>query len=800
MSTSTNPRRRSRDSHPLNNSDSDKNSLVTASLPKGATFHSPTSAAHSAFPSPPASPSPVVADRFVPPNFSRSHSSPDDVIDAHRRRAAMILSDVDRFFGSTKEENLTLPPPSKTARLDDILPIPRSFLGLDVIMGETEDQPPRSPRHQTKPKHNHASDSGLGSSIASTKQQQVSEAPMTCSVNASTITRSAAITTMHDVAGLSKKAVNRIHEHILRPLRSKASLKEFEPILLDVPRRIREKDIVCLRDLEKTLWFRAPETTKSSSLYLDFCLTSIRCIQATVEYLSDREQVRPGDRPYTNGYFVDLKDQVFQYASQLAAMKEEEEAIKTENEVDIFDLDPTDEVRLYGGLSKNGRPAELIRVKKDGRAFSLATGEEVDLTADDKEVPFIRMKRSLSAEAEDEEEVMRSMARRKKNAPHEEVIPRLCHEVGCGKKFKRECDLRKHQKTHLRPWKCSVDGCKYAAMGWPTEKELDRHFNDKHSDNPPMFCCKFAPCPYKSKRESNCKQHMEKAHGWVYIRQKTNGKVKSDPPSVYDHSSLSPVSNDPYGAPTPPSEDHRYPHFNQFDYPTYPADQEYMQAPGPIPLSLDDMDFELASAPRQAPRPFEAYGNTFQHGNDFIVRDDLYAAHAHLPSPDPVHFTSAKLQRVQIPTFDPSGRMPPQGQPTAPYTPPQRSSFSPNAETNSMLYTPTSIQDDERAAFEEGYKGAQMPGDFQLFPVSIKTTQPELLFNEVPSSLLSFSQPPSQDLFPAQANPLPPMQTVWNSPPQRQQQYTPPYQPSPPHHHPHHPQQQLQAQFHSLYR
>lgn len=43
-----------------------------------------------------------------------------------------------------------------------------------------------------------------------------------------------------------------------------------------------------------------------------------------------------------------------------------------------------------------------------------------------------------------------------------------------------------------------------------------------------MYQCQFHPCPYESKRESNCKQHMEKAHGWAYVRSKNNGKSKKN--------------------------------------------------------------------------------------------------------------------------------------------------------------------------------------------------------------------------------------------------------------------------------
>ncbi|KAF4977472.1 hypothetical protein F66182_17406, partial [Fusarium sp. NRRL 66182] len=74
-----------------------------------------------------------------------------------------------------------------------------------------------------------------------------------------------------------------------------------------------------------------------------------------------------------------------------------------------------------------------------------------------------------------------------------------------------------------------MQDCKYHHVGWPTEKERDRHVNDRHSDNPPAYNCMFNPCTYTSKRESNLKQHMEKAHGWKYVRSKKNGKRGQTP-------------------------------------------------------------------------------------------------------------------------------------------------------------------------------------------------------------------------------------------------------------------------------
>lgn len=149
---------------------------------------------------------------------------------------------------------------------------------------------------------------------------------------------------------------------------------------------------------------------------------------------------------------------------------------------------------------------------------SLATGKTYD-----PESPPLLSKREIGVDEDDEadEGVLRSMARRKKNAPPMDINQKCDY---CDKVFKRPCDLTKHEKTHSRPWKCTEPTCRFAQLGWPTEKERDRHVNDRHSETPKLFKCKFQPCTYASKRESNCKQHMEKAHGWVYIRSKNNAR------------------------------------------------------------------------------------------------------------------------------------------------------------------------------------------------------------------------------------------------------------------------------------
>jgi hypothetical protein len=57
---------------------------------------------------------------------------------------------------------------------------------------------------------------------------------------------------------LGEHACNLINDTIIKPILAEESLKDFHPLVSDVPRRISEKNITNLRDLEKTLIFLAP--------------------------------------------------------------------------------------------------------------------------------------------------------------------------------------------------------------------------------------------------------------------------------------------------------------------------------------------------------------------------------------------------------------------------------------------------------------------------------------------------------------------------------------------------------------
>ncbi|CAK7220044.1 hypothetical protein SCUCBS95973_004023 [Sporothrix curviconia] len=764
-------------------------SLKTNMLHKGATFHSPTS------------PVSDIDSPFCPPQLARSQSNLDDVVDAHRRRVALTLDSIGKTLAATRISSPKKNSIDAVFLDDDSDCVPKGLLdhaigGSSAHADQRRVLQPRTVNRRLS-NHHHASDSGLGSSVASSsgkkQQQQQQTARRSAPVQAKAVTRSvaAASANAEKPAGLSARATNRIYEHTVKPLLAKPAYKAFHPILLECTTKINKRDIVCLRDLEKTILFLAPERTKVAKLYLDFCLESVRCLQTTVEYLPERDQTRPTDPPYTAGYFIDLVDQIHHYAQQLADAKANEKAGSVN-----MDFHSTDEIKLHGGIAVNGRPAELVRISRDGRAVSIATGLPVELEEDVKDT--IRIKRSASQELEDEEEIMRSMARRKKNAPPEEYAPKMCSVPGCTKEFKRPCDLTKHEKTHSRPWKCPLESCKYHEYGWPTEKERDRHMNDKHSDNPPMYECLFKPCTYKSKRDSNRKQHMEKTHGWKYVRTKTNGSSKTAQaatPSIKDNSPRASVDASSTTLPTPQlvnlptpqsaqSPAVATPLLDEFSAPLFGTTLANLEfptcAPGDIlatdmslPADMNDMDFPLMDfnndpSAYASPSTVSSLDNNSAYqdvGQDMTMFEDIYSAPMQLPTPEPIfpanYATGNKglldqFMAIGAPDLVASMITPDQQQQLdrlqemyrrtqeqerqnqlASFVP----HFSPLGEANTMLFTPDSMLDDE--GFVDYADDASKKGtDFILYPnADIAFAAPAL----VPTPATAFKTDPVFD-------------------------------------------------------
>ena len=262
---------------------------------------------------------------------------------------------------------------------------------------------------------------------------------------------------------LSEYACRQIQKYIILPIIREERLKNFHPLVAGLPYRVARKEITCLRDLEKVLLWLAPVSTDtlprarrlglglifsskkwsvSKASFLLFCETSIQCIHTTVDYLNDHDQRRPTDRPYNQGYFLDLVEQVRQYAAMLSAsraatasgtaeMGSSKLVAQLQLIYHLLTIHSDERLDLVGGLSQTGKQAELVRIK-DGKSISLRTGEEISI--DDYKSGS---KRAIDAPSE--EDALRSMARRKKSAGSSAREEHRCRE--CHKIFKRPCDL-----------------------------------------------------------------------------------------------------------------------------------------------------------------------------------------------------------------------------------------------------------------------------------------------------------------------------------------------------------------------
>ena len=351
--------------HPLSTHPVDEDATwnkIDQALKKSSTFHSPTT--------PPSEDEDPIVNIFRLPR--RSPTDPkalEDVVAAREQRIVSLIGSVDRslsglerFAGETEEN----------PRVED-LPVPRFMLDDDAHDPDRmEVDAPLDAANTPPARHkHHRSDSGIGSTITESADVRPKDLegiviilPYCCmtpiethrslgtvganielneprsAVNGSTLApASATESTEH---ALSEYACRQIQKHIISPIVSEASLKAFHPLVKGIPYRVSRKEITCLRDLEKVLLWLAPvsdsycprerslahgsffgvqkwASTKRS--YLHFCETSIQCIHTTVEYLGESDQRRPTDRPYTNGYFLDLTEQIRQYAAMISAAR-----------------------------------------------------------------------------------------------------------------------------------------------------------------------------------------------------------------------------------------------------------------------------------------------------------------------------------------------------------------------------------------------------------------------------------------------------------------------------------------------
>ena len=394
-----NPRRRylnratpTSSGHSNNNNDYPTLPFIDSNQPlkKSATFHSPTTP-------PSQDDDPIVNIPLLP---KRSPTCPKDLenaVTAGQTRVAHLIGVVDRSLSGLESFSSDS---QETLRADD-LPVPRFMLDVHVgkptnmdIDESLKSSSPPSRQHQPHRKH-HSSDSGIGSTVTGSDESlskglkgiekgipawsrviktHTNAGPQPREVNRSappavTEIQSGINGTTVANAGphagvqhaLSEFACRQIQKHIILPIVSESSLKDFHPLVAGIPYRVGRKEITCLRDLEKVLLWLAPVSgsyhvwerslahcfgsgvqkwSTSRASFIKFCETSIQCIHTTVEYLNEPDQRRPTDRPYSNGYFLDLTEQVRQYAAMITASRERMAAGRASKEDDVASYVP----------------------------------------------------------------------------------------------------------------------------------------------------------------------------------------------------------------------------------------------------------------------------------------------------------------------------------------------------------------------------------------------------------------------------------------------------------------------------
>ncbi|GAM90904.1 hypothetical protein ANO11243_089500 [Dothideomycetidae sp. 11243] len=442
----------------------------------------------------------------LPPRSSTCAKSLEDlIIGPGERRVSELLKRVDDAYAAHADLSAALNEP-------DVLPASRC-----QVQNHGSASAPLTRRSSIQ-SYQDDRDSGIGSSISSPTLEKLeimdcaddnSKTPIVADIDSA----SGSTKSQHR---LSEFAQKQVQDLIIKPILEEDSLKDYHPLIRGVPQRIDSKEISTLRDLEKTIIYLAPEYSRTVAALRSFCSAFIWCLNTTVHEVHESDRSLPSDRPYSTTYFLDLVEQIRRYAGILAATRQKLAEGKPLDETDAL---PTDRIELQGGMSHNGKPAVLTRVK-DEKHISLSDDKVVSA----EDVAVTSSKRPMTDNTDDDSAV-RSMARRKKGE-----IPQTyrCTLAGCDRTFQRRCDWNKHAKSHERPWKCKQEDCAYHKKGFPTKKECDRHFDDVHGNLPFKYRCEICGAP--NKRMYNLKYHMEKSHGVPYIRTKGNNKGKSGLP------------------------------------------------------------------------------------------------------------------------------------------------------------------------------------------------------------------------------------------------------------------------------
>lgn len=388
-----------------------------------------------------------------------------------------------------------------------------------------------------------------------------------------------------------------IESKLLRPILEQRTLTDFHPFVGHVvPSQIKNGKVRCLRDLEILLLLYArhglrrlefTEEVLERSLivenYSRFSLFAITRIEDASLVIEKADLLRADDiRPYSQGYFVDLMDQVRQHARAVVNARHSGVsipryvAIAPRSQRPVTDLSNSEEtLRIEGGLALTGAPIRLL----SHFTRPLISDEQHDANQEHNGEEW----------SGDEDSAVRSMARRPKADADRPAPLILCKE--CNHKERRQCDMNKHMKQHSRPFKCPDEACKFHQRGFMGEKERDRHIDEQHNQNPNMFWCDYENCEYYSKRESNLKQHKENKHGWTYhrtrivttkansaIRRQTTQSAKHGGSQIQDSKIILPLTDSDSGSPMEISQSSFSEHEGAHAWPTPEAEMRSLSS------------------------------------------------------------------------------------------------------------------------------------------------------------------------------------------------------------------------------
>lgn len=217
---------------------------IELQLSQSAAFHSPPSSALSSSP---------LAGIPSPTHTVLSRTGLAEAAGATRQCDAPTVpfDDADKALSETDGFSIVVPNRSKKSSLgrrSASVP-PRLDSEPTVKQGG---QRPLSTRYQRgyAPQD---SDSGLGSSLASAADKKIAPGAQ---MSASALTGSSSAN--QALPSMTQSALGHVRELIIRPITQAPYFSPFHDLVEDISRRISTKEIVCLRDIEKTLILLAP--------------------------------------------------------------------------------------------------------------------------------------------------------------------------------------------------------------------------------------------------------------------------------------------------------------------------------------------------------------------------------------------------------------------------------------------------------------------------------------------------------------------------------------------------------------